>query len=69
MVNAGVVDEGFRGMIKVILHNMKNEQYEIKKGDRIAQLLIEVIMTPPICIVDALDGTSRGESGFGSTGR
>lgn len=83
LVNAGVVDEGFRGMVKVVLHNMRQEAYEVKKDDRIAQLVIEVIMTPPVSIVDKLRDTknfqkiddvsktftTRGDSGFGSSGR
>ena len=69
MVNAGVVDKGYRGMIKVVLHNMKEMSYEIKKGDRIAQLIIEVIMTPDVCVVESLDVSARGDLGFGSSGR
>lgn len=69
MVNAGVVDEGFRGMVKVVLHNMRANEYKINKGDRIAQIIVEVIMTPPVRVVEKLDDTSRGSSGFGSSGR
>lgn len=69
MVNAGVVDQGYRGMLKVVLHNMKSVPYEVKKGDRIAQLIIEVIVAPSIVVVENLNDTSRGESGFGSSGR
>ena len=42
--------------------------HDVRKGDRIAQLIIEKIATPEIEIVDSLDDTDRGESGFGSTG-
>lgn len=69
MVNAGVVDQGYRGVVKVLLHNMRGEPYEVKKGDRIAQVILELIATPPLRVVERLDDTSRGASGFGSSGR
>ena len=69
-VCAGVIDMDYRGEIKVMLHNTgcKHDIYKIEKGDRIAQLIIEVIKTPTINVVDNLDETERGEGGFGSTG-
>lgn len=43
--------------------------FQVKKGDRIAQLLLEKIITPPVLEVDDLDSTERGAGGFGSTGK
>lgn len=65
---AGIIDNGFRGSIKVKLYNMGTEPYTVKKGDRIAQLIIAKYETPEIELVTALDDTDRGESGFGSSG-
>ena len=70
IVNApGLIDSNYRGEIKVILVNLDPEQpFEIKRGDRIAQLVI--METPPVKLVevDELDSTNRGASGFGSSG-
>ncbi|ABU44212.1 hypothetical protein AR158_C667L [Paramecium bursaria Chlorella virus AR158] len=67
-VLAGVIDSDFVGEIKVILYNTSELDYIIKKGDRIAQLILEQIMTPDVAIVLELEDTMRGEGGFGSTG-
>ncbi|ABT15554.1 hypothetical protein FR483_N269L [Paramecium bursaria Chlorella virus FR483] len=67
-VLAGVIDEDYRNEVLVILYNTSETDYSIKKGDRIAQLVLEKISTPEIEIVDDLDETSR-TGGFGSTGR
>ncbi len=67
-VLAGVCDSDFRGEIKAILVNHGEKDFEIKAGDRIAQLVIEKIITPPVVVVESLDETERGEGGFGSTG-
>lgn len=64
----GVIDSNYRGDIGVILKNLSNEIYEIKKGDKIAQMLIQKIENPIIEEVDELDEAERGEGGFGSTG-
>lgn len=68
VVGAGVIDSDYRGEIKVALATL-NGVYEFKKGDRIAQLIIERISTPELVQVDSLDDTDRGDSGFGSTGK
>ncbi|MBR1750539.1 MAG: dUTP diphosphatase [Ruminococcus sp.] len=65
----GVVDWDYRGEIIVALHNHSNEDYEIKCGDRIAQLVITNVLTPETEVVDELSDTERGEGGFGSTGK
>eukprot|EP00835_Amoeboradix_gromovi_P005478 NODE_518_length_7331_cov_0.450913.p5 type:complete len:141 gc:universal NODE_518_length_7331_cov_0.450913:2994-2572(-) len=68
-VGAGVIDSDYRGPVGVVLFNFNNVDYSIKKGDRIAQLVIEKIGTPEITIVDKLPATVRGSGGFGSTGK
>lgn len=67
-VGAGVVDVDYRGIVKVLLINNGRYSFKVEKGDRIAQLIIEKIITPPVVVVEELDDTQRGEGGFGSTG-
>ncbi len=67
-VNAGVIDYDYRGEIGIVLYNSKNEDFVVKKGDRVAQMIMEKIMRPKIFQVEELDDTSRGSGGFGSTG-
>jgi len=67
-VGAGVIDADYRGPVGVILFNHADVDFEVKAGDRIAQLIIEKIMTPDVMEVEDLDSTVRGEGGFGSTG-
>ncbi|KAK6115359.1 hypothetical protein DH2020_035083 [Rehmannia glutinosa] len=67
-VGAGVIDADYRGPVGVILFNHSDVDFEVKAGDRIAQLIIEQIVTPVVTEVDDLDSTVRGSGGFGSTG-
>ncbi|XP_042519438.1 deoxyuridine 5'-triphosphate nucleotidohydrolase [Macadamia integrifolia] len=67
-VGAGVIDADYRGPVGVILFNHSDVDFEVKPGDRIAQLIIEKIMTPAVLEVEDLDSTVRGDGGFGSTG-
>uniref|UniRef100_A0A2K6FK35 Deoxyuridine 5'-triphosphate nucleotidohydrolase n=1 Tax=Propithecus coquereli TaxID=379532 RepID=A0A2K6FK35_PROCO len=67
-VGAGVIDEDYRGNVGVVLFNFGKEKFEVKKGDRIAQLICERIFYPEIKEVQVLDDTERGSGGFGSTG-
>lgn len=67
-VGAGVIDSDYRGPLGVILFNFGEVEFTIKKGDRIAQLILEKISTPAVKVVEDLDGTARGTGGFGSTG-
>lgn len=67
-VGAGVIDSDYRAPIGVVLYNHMDAHFAIKKGDRIAQMILECIKTPPVEIVPALDATERGTNGFGSTG-
>ena len=67
--HGGVVDEGYTGSIKVKLYNHGPRGYAVRKGDKIAQLIIQPYLAPPLELVDELEATERGEAGFGSTGR
>ncbi|XP_022144283.1 deoxyuridine 5'-triphosphate nucleotidohydrolase [Momordica charantia] len=67
-VGAGVIDADYRGPVGVILFNHSDVDFEVKAGDRIAQLILEKIVTPEVLEVEDLDSTARGEGGFGSTG-
>lgn len=64
----GVLDCGYRGEYLIGLVNLGQEPFEIKKGQKVAQLLIQKVEHPEIEVVDELDETSRGTGGFGSTG-
>ena len=66
---AGVIDPDYTGEAKVVLFNHGTEDFEIKKGDRIAQLILERCDTPMIKEIGLLDETLRGDGGFGSTGQ
>ncbi len=61
-------DEDYRGNVGVILFNHSDVDFAVEHGDRIAQLVLEVIRTPEVVQVESLEETSRGEGGFGSTG-
>ncbi|MCG9479428.1 MAG: dUTP diphosphatase [Actinomycetia bacterium] len=71
LVNSpGLIDSGFRGEICAILINLdKEKEFKINKGDKICQLVIQKVEKAGISIVKELDATSRGEGGFGSTGK
>ena len=70
IVNApGTVDAGYRGEIKVTLLNTDREHpVSFRRGDRIAQLVIQQVARPVFHEVDELPGSARGDGGFGSTG-
>ncbi|XP_038557282.1 deoxyuridine 5'-triphosphate nucleotidohydrolase, mitochondrial isoform X2 [Micropterus salmoides] len=68
-VGAGVVDEDYRGNVGVVLFNFGKDTFEVKKGDRVAQLVCERICYPDLEEQQTLDETERGAGGFGSTGR
>ena len=65
---AGVVDAGYRGEVQVVLVNLSREPYPVRKGMKIAQMLIQPVQTVEIEEAAELDDTTRGEGGFGSTG-
>lgn len=66
--SVGVIDAHYRGELIVALKNEGNEPVTIRKGERIAQLVISPILLPTVEVVDELSETERGEGGFGSTG-
>ena len=65
---AGVVDAGYRGEVRVVMANLGREPFVVNPGMKIAQMLIQPVEAPTIIEADELDGTSRGDGGFGSTG-
>src|SRR6056300_1270811 len=67
-VGAGVIDPDYTGEIKVVLFNHGDKDFEVKKGDRIAQLILERCETPEVEEVGTVEDTERGAGGFGSTG-
>lgn len=64
----GTIDSDYRGEVKVLLVNHGHEEYSVKKGDRIAQLVFVPIIQANLVRVDSLSSTERGAGGFGSTG-
>ena len=69
MNSPGTIDSGYRGEVKVILKNHDHRAYDLKKGERIAQLVMAPVVTAEIEEVTELTDTERGEGGFGSTGK
>ncbi len=65
---AGVVDAGYRGEIQVVVMNLGDGPFAVKKGMKIAQMLVQPVVAVEVVETDSLDDTSRGEGGFGSTG-
>ncbi|KAG0149366.1 hypothetical protein CROQUDRAFT_39836 [Cronartium quercuum f. sp. fusiforme G11] len=71
---AGVIDEDYRGPVGVVLFNHSEHDFQVRKGDRVAQLVIERIVTPEMQVEDvyvevqSMAETERGSGGFGSTG-
>lgn len=65
----GVVDSSYRGEVMVALHNDSEEIQEIKHGQRIAQMLIQPVVSVTLEQVEELDETERGKGGFGSSGK
>ncbi len=65
----GTIDSDYRGEIKVILNNLGKDDFVIKNGDRIAQMVICPVIKTEFEIVDELPNTPRGLGGFGSTGK
>jgi dUTP pyrophosphatase len=64
----GTIDSDYRGEVKVILANLGDESFEIRRGDRIAQIVPAPVQRAAFAEVAALDETKRGTGGFGSTG-
>ena len=67
-VGAGVIDPDYTGEVKVVLFNHGDKVFEVKKGERIAQLILEKCETPGVEEIGVIEETNRGAGGFGSTG-
>ena len=65
----GLIDAGYRGEVRVVLLNSGREPFRVSIGDRIAQLVIQKVEEARFSAADELPETSRGEGGFGSSGR
>ncbi len=65
----GTIDSDYRGEVKVILANLGDAPFPIRRGDRIAQLVPAPVQRARFAMVDSLDETARGSGGFGSTGQ
>lgn len=65
----GTIDAGYRGEVCVIMLNAGSDNYSIKRGDRIAQMVIAKLPEVEMVQVDELSDTKRGSGGFGSTGK
>jgi dUTP pyrophosphatase len=65
---AGVVDAGYRGEVQVVMINLGDAPFAVKKGMKIAQLLVQPVAAVAVVEAGSLDDTSRGQGGFGSTG-
>ncbi len=68
-VLGGVIDAGYRGEVMVGIINLSQEPYSFEAGHKVAQMLIQQRIEPEVIEVDSLDETTRGEGGFGSTGK
>lgn len=76
---AGVVDSGYTGEVGVVIHNITNASvkdpvlwrngYKIKRGDKIAQILVYKVERPEVTVITSLENSERGGNGFGSSGR
>ena len=65
----GTVDADYRGEVQVLLVNLSNTPFTLRRGDRVAQLVVAPVTSTVLREVEVLDVTSRGDGGFGSTGR
>nr|UVM90686.1 MAG: dUTPase [Bacteriophage sp.] len=69
ITSTGLIDEGYTGSIVVKLYNNEGEDYEVKAGDKITQLVVIPVICESLEQVSAFNATERGDNGFGSTGR
>ena len=66
--DAGVIDSGYRGEVKIVMTNSTPHRYTIHQGDKIAQILIQKVFLDEVMEVQELEDSTRGANGFGSTG-
>jgi dUTP pyrophosphatase len=64
----GTVDADYRGEVKVVLANFGDEPFVVRRGDRIAQLVVAPVAKAELQVTTSLDVTDRGADGYGSTG-
>ncbi len=65
----GTIDADYRGEVGVILVNLGREPFRVRPGERIAQIVFAPVLQAEFILRESIDGTERGEGGFGSTGR
>jgi dUTP diphosphatase len=65
----GLIDAGYRGELRVVLYNSGRDPFTVAVGERIAQLVIQKVEEPEFLVADELPDTTRGQGGFGSSGR
>ncbi|MEZ4269670.1 MAG: dUTP diphosphatase [Myxococcota bacterium] len=64
----GTIDSDYRGELGVLLANLGSEPYVVRRGERVAQLVVARVAHAQVVVVDSLDDTARGDGGFGHTG-
>lgn len=69
ITSTGLIDEGYSGEITVKLYNHSGNDYEVRAGEKISQLVIIPVKYEPVELVTEINGGERGDAGFGSTGR
>lgn len=69
ITSTGLIDEGYTGEIMVKLYNHGMKPYQVRKGDKISQLVVLPCLYESVELVDKLDDSERGDNGFGSTGK
>ena len=69
LLTDGTIDSGYTGSIRVTVFNMTPNEYKFQAGEKIAQLVIQPCVLPPLELVDEQEETDRGAGGFGSTGK
>lgn len=69
LTSTGLIDAGYTGSIKVKLYNRNVGDYQVRRGDKISQIVILPVAMVELELVEALGETERGEKGFGSSGR
>jgi dUTP pyrophosphatase len=69
MNSPGTVDADYRGEVRVVLVNLSQQSFTLRRGERIAQLVVAPVSRVSLVELEVLEATERGEGGFGSTGR
>ncbi len=67
--HGGIIDNGYKGDLGVKLYNLSDKMYEVKKGDRVAQFVVYPLIQPDCSWTDEVVESTRGDSGFGSSGK